>query len=1114
MTMRLVMLMSMSLGFCASAAVVGVSDSPRVTIVSGDVVVPETAAVANVLPDVGSQPIFHLDASQTNGWTFGANGTSVRKLPSLAGVRYLLSQTGKYIHELSKRDPDSKLWDANDYWSLVEPELAKDESIGAPVLDFGAQGSRRAFLFDYENEPDTFQKTNRLANIGTVIALWNSEQGGGTILGGGTAMNRETVNDGALWFRGGAVTYQDLKFGSFVVTNVTHQNTLLGFSGITSGGPQSAYLPAVSGRLRLDSMPVHPGRTGLNGGWQIISLMPTNNLASANGIGLGVCKQNNPHVSGGMKIAEMVIYGECLPDTEVAKVEAYLAKKWLSRVLWGKDGASRVQAVAAPSTAYATKNNFFGTTNVFEVASGESLSVGSVTYGRGSGARIVKRGEGSLSVGDLRRYSGTLTVESGEFRHAPRNTPLSFPIRPLFHIDASASASITTTLGEDGRTYVVRMESSGTDYKGSSLCAVRHGTYNAPFLRYGLFDDVGGAPAPVLDFYDIVGNGNGLTPDKTGAFLRIAREDGTTFPIVENVCTLVAVVAPRYKGGTLVGNTAGTTADPSAAASSGCYFERGQNNHSYWGNWTKPLLGDKPFTRIHPTLAPTNALVMINGAVKDVLSGYESRGFQVLALRVPASIVTAIGASWSAHWAGGFMLAELALWARPLTEDEMRDASAHLYAKWFKGALPGYAKTADEDGAPDVQRLEVSSAASIDVAAGHTMRVGEMAAGASLTLSGGGTMEVAAGAEVSSACVPAAAPSLHLDASDTNKMYFAANGTLTAWLDKNHRNIAYVGGGNNPGLLLENTTKTSLPVVNMGDFRSNIRLTLEKSMNSVRSAYVVMGTSKRQSGGGAVFGSSAVVDAGNVNYHDFPYGTDNNGYPDGPFCRNVEIKPWSPLFLADVERYIDGVAANQTAFWQEDGETYNLYEVHLPVGAHISGICNWKDEYNFSGGGRIAEMVVYERPLTAREKVATRNYLMKKWLGTAEEDLQDLPEPVASTCELTELSGDGTLKVSELRLSRFTVDVKGNAAVPAVTGNVVLPSEINVTVANAGELSIEDAFVPVLNCPSVSGLKNSTVVFAGDLSWKLAGMKAKLVFEKGVLGVLFRARRGTAIIVR
>ena len=1102
-------------GLCALAASVAVSDAGKITVSSGDTVVPETEAVADTLPDVGSQPIFHLDASRTNGWTFGENGTSVRKLPSLVGVRYLRSQTGNYIHELAKRDPENGVWDGNDYkWTLVEPELTVDSELGSKVLDFGEQGSRRAFLFDYEHEADTYQKTNRLGNIGTVIALWNSAGGGGTILGGGIAMNGETVNEGALWFRGSATTYSDLKYGSHVITNVTHENAVLGFTGLTAGGPQSAYLPAVNGSLRIDSMPVNPGRTGMNGGWQILSLMPNDALASANGIGLGVVRQNNPHLSGGMKIAEMLIYGECLSKEDVAKVEEYLSKKWLSRVAWGKDGKARAQSVDAPSVEWATKNNFFGTTNVFDIAAGGTLDVGAVTYGRGSGARIVKRGEGSLSVGDLRRYSGTLSVEAGEFRHAPKAIPSSFPVRPVFHIDASDSSSITSTYEEDGKTYVARMESLGTDYKGEPLCAVRQGTYNAPFLRYGLFNDVGGAPAPVLDFYDIVGNGNGITADKTGGFLRIARTNGTTYPYLEKGCTLVAVVSPRYKGGTLVGNVAGTTADPASPSSTGCYFERGQNQHSYWGVWYKPLLGDKPFTRIHPTLTPTNGLVMINGAVKDPLSGYESRGFQVLALRVPASIVTSIGASWSAHWAGGFMLAELALWARPLTEDEMRDVSAHLYAKWFKGALPGYAKTVDEGGVPDVQRLEVSSAASIDVASGCTMRVGEMAAGASLTLSGGGTMEVAAGAEVSSACVPASAPSLHLDASDTNKMYFAANGKIAAWLDKNHRNIAYVGDGNNPELLLENTTKTSLPVVNMGDFRSNIRLTFEKSMNSVRSAYVVMGTSKRQSGGGAVFGSSKLVDGNNENYHDFPYGTDNNGYPDGPFCRNVDIKPWSPLFLADVERYIDGVAVNQTAFWQEDGETYNLYEVHLPVGAHISGICNRNDTYEFSGGGRIAEMVVYERPLTAREKVSTRNYLMKKWLGTSDEDLQDLPEPVASTCELTELSGDGTLKVSELRLSRFTVDVKGNAAVPAVSGNVVLPSEINVAVANAGELSIEDAFVPVLNCPSVSGLKNSTVVFAGDLSWKLAGMKAKLVFENSILGVLFRARRGTAIIVR
>ena len=146
MTMRLVMLMSMSFGFCAAAAVVGVSDSHRITVASGDTFSPQTTAVCDTLPDVGSQPIFHLDASRTNGWTFGENGTSVRKLPSLVGVRYLRSQTGKYIHELAKRDPENGVWDGNDYkWTLVEPELTVDSEIGCRYLI--SESKVRAALF-------------------------------------------------------------------------------------------------------------------------------------------------------------------------------------------------------------------------------------------------------------------------------------------------------------------------------------------------------------------------------------------------------------------------------------------------------------------------------------------------------------------------------------------------------------------------------------------------------------------------------------------------------------------------------------------------------------------------------------------------------------------------------------------------------------------------------------------------------------------------------------------------------------------------------------------------------------------------------------------------------
>ena len=1093
------------------AGTVNVADSGSISISSGDVVSPSTAVAQNSLPAVGSGPIFHLDASQTNGWTFGTSGTSVRKIPSLVGSRYLVSQTGKYIYELSKRDANNGLWNANDYWQLVEPELAEDTVLGVPVLDFGAMGSRHAMLFDYENEPDTFQKTNQLSHIGTVIAVYSSEAGGGSLLGGGTAVNGETVNDGRLWMRGVPFVEATKKMSSYIVTNIAPDNALFYLHGMTSGGPQSAYFAAALGRLRLDSAVANPWRTGLNGGWQIVSLMPTNALSAANGIGLGVMKLNNPVTTGGMKIAEMLIYGECLDEADVAEVERYLEKKWLSRTQWGYDGAARAVSVDAPSTAAATRNNFAGTTNVFDVAEGETLSVGSVTYGRGSGARIIKQGEGALSIGDLKRYAGTLSVEEGTFAFSPKATPASFPIKPSFHIDVSRASSITSIRAENGTNFVDRIESLGTNYQGEPLCAVRQSTYNAPFLRYGMFD-VDGAPAPVLDFYDIVGNGNGTTPDKAGAFLRIARNNGTSFPYVESICTLVAVVSPRTKGGFLVGNGASTGADPAASSSSGCYFDRTLTDSQLY---SRPLLETAPFTRLHPTLVPTNGLVMIDGVVRDVRSGYATYGFQVLALRVPASVVTTIGTTWAAHYAGGFMLAELALWSRPLTEEEMRDASAHLHAKWFHRALPGYTNTGDETGVADVQSLDAANGATIAVAEGRTMRVGNVTPDSTLSLAGGGAVEFSDGASVTEQAQLAANPSLDLDASDTNKMVtalYTGNSPVWMWFDKNHRNMAYTRGIM-PTLLTANSTPARLPVVDMGNYRSNIRLTLSKSLNSVRSAYVVMGTSKKTAGGGDVFGSSSLVDALNANYRDFPCGTDSNGWPDGPFCRNTAISPWSPLFLSGAERYIDGIATNTTALWRDDGETYDLYEVHLPVGAHISGICNKNDESNFSGGGRIAEMVVYERALSAREKVATRNYLMKKWLGTPDEALQPLPAETPVTRSLAGISGDGAIVVDSLALSRLAADAAAGAT-PSVSGTVVLGETLEIVVSNAASIPSAGMFVPCVTCPSLTGLSGCHVSYSGDSSWIAAGLKAKLMFENGILGVGFIRPRGMMISLR
>ena len=65
-----------------------------------------------------------------------------------------------------------------------------------------------------------------------------------------------------------------------------------------------------------------------------------------------------------------------------------------------------------------------------------------------------------------------------------------------------------------------------------------------------------------------------------------------------------------------------------------------------------------------------------------------------------------------------------------------------------------------------MQNLEAADSAVISVAEGRTMRVGKVADGTSVTLSGGGAVAFTDGAPVTSQAQLAADPSVDFDASD------------------------------------------------------------------------------------------------------------------------------------------------------------------------------------------------------------------------------------------------------------------------------------------------------------------------------------------------------------
>lgn len=1110
---------------CASRAeIYEVIDERELPLVSGDTVkAAATPAVPDTLPDVGLTPIFRFDCTQTNNWTFRAGANSIQRLPSLVGNRYLISNNGSYIHDLSVRDPNNDLWNGADYWQLMEPDFAVDATLGKPVVDFGAQGSRKAFLFDYEyDNPDAFQKTNQLAHIGTVVAVWHSAAGGGTILGGGLGDNDGSVCNGNMWVRGNPFSEATQRRHSYAfATNVQHRSPLIWYPGMlnyTSGSyPLKA---ALSGLARLDGMSVAPGTAGFNGGWQVVSMVPTNALGVANGLGLGVVKQNTPELSGGMKIAEIIIYGERLDDSNLAKVENYLAKKWLSRTSVGSDGATRLEIAKASSDIGRA-----GVTNYFSAAAGESLTIGSAAFGRGFGARLVKTGAGTVEFGDLRHYAGTLEVTGGTCAFALKATPAAFPVKPCFHIDASDAASMTT-YAANGTNFVARIESQSDDrFHGHTLCGISNVTEAIvtpmPFLRPDMFPDVNGVSAPVLDFHDIVGNGSGLTADKTGAMLRIAAADTETETklTLENISTLVAVVAPRTKGGFLVGNTSSCAADPSSVSSTGCYFDRGQNDSSCWSTYWKPLLGTQPFTRVHPTLTPTNGLVMIDGVTRTPLSGYVTRDFQVLALRVPGSFLNAVGGTFSAHFAGGFMLAELALWDRPLTETEMRDASAYLSAKWFKRTIPGYTPPPDQSGIADVQSLEVTAETTLAIPSNATLRVGALTASAPLHLSGGGTLALTAGPAVTSAAEVAKGASAHFDACDTNLVEFdVSSRVVKLWYDKCHRNAALALG--DPHYIPGDTSPAGLPSVNCGIFRSNQGLKFFKSLHSVQSVFVVAAANTTSySVGGLLLGSSEtalhVSETNNFKYVDFPYGNDSNGFPNGPFRSWDSGGAVASANGVGIEYYINGASTTKAALYPTDGTTFQLYEVHLPAGAHVSGFCTQagagNTNYLFSGGLRIAEVILYERPLSGREKVATRNYLMQKWLGATE--MQPLPDEETTVCALAGLSGSGTLVADAVTASKLRVDMSSEEF-PSIDGAFTIVAGMEIELANFGSRK-GDFFQPILGCGSVAGLEHAaSCVFTGDKSWEDRYSVSAPAYVNGVLGVTFRRRSGLLFICR
>ena len=1003
-----------------AAAGIPVTDTSKIVMAPGDTLVPAARSIAPTLPSVGT-PLFHFDAQTRTGWEFAdGDATAITKIPSLSGSRSLTTDTtgGSWTSET---------------WPLSPVLMAEDPTLGGkPCVDFGAIGSKKGLLFNAISDDSTGNvSSNTLEGIGTIFAVINSENGGGSLLGGGFGLNNGGLNKGNMWLRGLSAYLS----GAWDLTDPWSPLIRYYNGGVNDVGN----VRAAKGIAYHDGVATAPIKVGMNGGWEVISLQPDVMGFTATGIGIGTLNRGTEgSQSGGQRLAELVIYGEILSDADRAAVEAYLEKKWFNRTLRGYGDKAMVDLVRA------SRNEFIhfqsnGVSAVVNTGAGETLNIGRLMGGRGMHSSFNLKGSGTVTIGDASSYQGTVRLHGGTLAVSKRPIPTALPSGAVLHFDASDASSLHYTVDGDGLKRVsVWDNQSDFSYAGHRLClAPNHA--NAPTKLPWILDNAFPGGKPAVDF------GPGTT---SGAHMLVAHADATNTNVkLSCVSTVIAVVSPHSGATSLVGPFDGATP---AATTANSYFNPSAESRT----WNQSLFSSAALSSINPTLnGATNNIAFIDGIRHDHTTGYPHPGWQVAAFLSPGSQIGAIGSTANHYYAGGACcLAEIVMYVRPLSEQEIKDASAYLSAKWFGRETPGYAKTAERAQVNDIAVLDVAGAAELNIASGTTVRVGRLMCDSTLRKTGGGTLEVgqagnsplglvvedgnvvsAAAIEPEDNCSPAKDPAAHFDSSALDSFITYPSGGLDyvwLWYDKNCRNLAYWNSrtqiSNEPWI---NTTDTlnGKPVVDFGATGSYRYLRLAKPLDGVKAAFVVWGS---QNGGGTLLGC--------INVHGF----DNSNMKDFLRAANATIN--NPIFSEDNRSqhvwdgtgaiYTNGVIATKTA---KPSGGWDLVEVYPQGAAHVSAFAYGNDG-NLTGGQRLAEVILYERTLTEREKVATRNYLMKKWFNAEEQ-----PAPGATA--------DAAVGFGEIQVATTaTVDVPTDAVATRLTGDGDLAK------TGSGILSIEN----------------------------------------------------------
>ena len=657
----------------------------------------------------------------------------------------------------------------------------------------------------------------------------------------------------------------------------------------------------------------------LNGGYQLVTCLISTNVTAG-----GFATDRNSFASrrGGQRLAEVIIYERSLTEQERIETEEYLMAKWFGDTRWDASGGD----------PYVTDINALGTRVV------NTPDSGVVTIGRlAGGGALTKNGFSDLAVTDAQDYLGTVALGGGGLLLTAASVPAAPAPDAYFHVDAS----VTNAFVFDGTGRVLAWQ----DWRGNGRGASVQAGYVAPSLVLG-----GAGGLPVVDF-GALGSLQALHWNHTNNAIRAA------FVVFQSVGATASVL----------GGAEGQPQD----------FYRGANGQLYNTDTT-------------PSRAVVYGANYVDGwQIEPMVATLPSRLCVVSVIPTTEARASAFALDRNnTGRSGGQRLAEVIVYNRVLTEKERRDTEAYLMRKWLNRVAPGY-------GAADMPQIGAVSYAGASLAVrvdgDGAAAIGQLSGGGSVVKSGSGTLtlgsgsrgfagavQVAEGAVAAASAaldVPAAFPVFHVDASQTNTMTFAEeNGTnfITRWASVAVvSNAASVRAGFKLPYLITNDL-AGLPAVGFGPFGSEGScLKWEATVTSVRSVFVVLGS---QEGGAYLLGA--------VNAPHFHRGN-RSGNVFMPITKDNVLFGWDvSANVLNGATYLDGDrVASPTSQTLSGG--YQLVEVLTTDNTTADLFGGDRTYTDRVGGQRLAEVIVYDRQLTERERLQTERYLQKKWFGRA-----------------------------------------------------------------------------------------------------------------------------------